>query len=800
MNVRLALLLLTLTCCACECDRTPSPTSAPAPDVAPAPASAAPKAPAPLAIADPRLPGIEQPDEATERELRVALKARGPGHQPRTHHLDEAGQPKYVNRLIRASSPYLLQHAHNPVNWYPWGDEAFRRARQEGKPVLLSVGYSTCHWCHVMERESFEDEEIAAFLNQHFVAIKVDREERPDLDDVYMRAVQMLTGRGGWPMTVALTPDREPFFAGTYFPPRDGARGAHKGFLTILQELAARYRDDPAQVVAQARALSDRMARASSPQPAADLPTAQALQLAALQLARGFDERHGGFGAAPKFPEPSKLRLLLRYWRRTGDERARQIVSHTLEQMARGGIHDQVGGGFHRYSVDPRWQVPHFEKMLYDNAQLATLYLEAWQATADPRFAHVAERTLDYLAGEMRSPQGAFFSATDADSLTPEGHREEGYFFTWTPEEIDEALPEALRPIARAVYRPTEAGNFEGRTILSRREPLDDTARGLELSPQQLRQKLDAVHQHLYRARQERPAPLLDDKILASWNGLAISAFARAALALDRPDHAEVAARAADFVLREMRDEEGRLKRSWRMGQTSESAFLDDYAFLVQGLLDLHEATGQLRWLTEAQALQETLDEHYLDQRGGGYFTTAADHEALLTRDKPSHDGAEPGGNAIAAMNLLRLYQLTDHQPYRQRAEALFRAFGQPLSQGSPQMTATLAALDFYLDVPRQIVLVTPDAQASDDALLAQLRHRFVPNRVLIRTPQGAPLQKMQQLIPLLEDKRAIEGRTTAFVCEEGRCELPTSSPQEFARQIDVRRPLFEDHDPMPLP
>ncbi len=426
-----------------------------------------------LAEPDPALPGLGKGDPALTKKLHAALLKKGPGYEPRTRHKNADGSPKYTNRLILETSPYLLQHAHNPVNWYPWGDEAFARARREGKPVLLSVGYSTCHWCHVMERESFENEEIARFINEHFVPIKVDREERPDVDDVYMSAVQMLTGGGGWPMTLALTPDREPFFGGTYFPARDGDRGSRKGFFTILRELADEYQKSRADVVARAAKLSRRVRAAAEPEPAGGVPGPEVIASAVRQLSRAYDPVWGGFGRAPKFPRPVTLELLLRYHRRSGDADALKMVIHTLDRMAAGGLYDHVGGGFHRYSTDERWLVPHFEKMLYDNAQLVAVYLDAYQVSGRDDFARVARQTLDYVAREMTAPSGGFYSATDADSRTPAGHEEEGWFFTWTPAELEAALGADLARVARVDFGVTDAGNFEGRSILQRDKPDD---------------------------------------------------------------------------------------------------------------------------------------------------------------------------------------------------------------------------------------------------------------------------------------------------------------------------------------
>ena len=592
--------------------------------------------------ANPALPGMGDGTPALMQRLNASLAAKGPDYEPRTHHFNDDGTPKFVNRLVLETSPYLLQHAHNPVNWYPWGNEAFDRARRDGKPVLLSVGYSTCHWCHVMERESFQDVEIARYINKNYIAIKVDREERPDVDDVYMKAVRMLTGRGGWPMTVLLTPDREPFFGGTYFPARDGDRGARKGFLTILQEMKDEYDTSQDEVVARAQQISQRVAAAAAPGRPGEVPGPALIDRAARTWAQSFDPVFGGFGRAPKFPRPVALELLLRYHRRTGDPQALHMVVHTLQKMAAGGMYDQVGGGFHRYSTDARWLVPHFEKMLYDNAQLVPLYLSAYQLTERDEFARVARETLHYVEREMTSPEGGFYSATDADSPTPEGHDEEGYFFTWTPTEIEAVLEPADARIAIAYYDLTAAGNFEGRNILHRSRPDEEVASELGISLEELSSKLASARSRLYRARLHRPPPHRDDKILTSWNGLMISAFARASLVLDAETHAKQASKAAAFVVRELKRDDGHLLRSFKDGRARHNGYLDDYAFLIQGLLDLYEATSALRWLEEAIALQRVLDQYHWDAGTGGYFMTSDDHEELLARDKPSNSRKGP--------------------------------------------------------------------------------------------------------------------------------------------------------------
>ncbi len=745
---------------------------------------------------DPNVPGVST-DPTLVAALAELLAAKGDDYEPRTEHLEPDGSPTFTNRLIGETSPYLLQHAHNPVNWRAWGEEAFERARDTDRPILLSVGYSTCHWCHVMEKESFEDLEIATYINEHFIPIKVDREERPDVDDLYMTAVQVLTGRGGWPMTIVMTPHGEPFFGGTYFPPRDGVRGARRGFLSVLTELVRRYRDEPGNVVAEAQQLSQRIQSITAPQPPGDVPNARAVAATTAAIARSYDPRHGGFGRAPKFPQPSRLGLMMRYQRRSEDPRALEMSVHTLDSMANGGMYDHVGGGFHRYSTDARWLVPHFEKMLYDNAQLAVAYLEGFQLGGHPRHRRIVTEVLDYVALEMRAPGGAFYSATDADSPNPDqgGEREEGWFFTWTPDELDELLGSSA-PHLRAYWDVSDRGNFEGRNILWTPRPAAEVAQERGVSEADLFAMVAEARPVLHARRATRPPPLRDDKILTAWSGLMIGAFARAALVLDRDDYETVAIEAAEFLLETLRDDEGRLMRSW-LGQPRHRAYLEDYAFLIEGLLDLHETTGDVRWVREAIELQTELDAHFLHEgpNGGGYWMTADDAEELLTRDKPSSDGAVPSGNSVEAMNLLRLAELTQDDTYRTKAERLFAAFSSSITRRGPGVTRMLAALDRYTDTAREIVIVFDD-DAARDRMLQEIRTRFLPNRVLcvVRADQ---VEAAAAVVPLVEAKVLLpNSHATAYVCERGRCERPTSDPAEFGRQIAAVRP----YDPPPRP
>jgi uncharacterized protein YyaL (SSP411 family) len=753
------------------------------------------------AESNPRLPGIESVDDVLQKRLDQALAARGPDYVPRTHHLRDDGSPRFTNRLIEESSPYLLQHAHNPVSWYPWSEEAFERAKREDKPIFLSVGYSTCHWCHVMERESFEDEEIAAFLNRHFIAIKVDREERPDVDSVYMTAVNILTGRGGWPMTIIMTPDKEPFFGGTYFPPRKGVRGARAGLIDILTDMLALYENDPTEVVGRAQEISQRVEHAAFLRPGPGVPSDKTIAISASQLATNFDRVDGGFTGAPKFPQPSRLLLLLRYARRAKDPGATAMVTTTLDKMAAGGIYDHVGGGFHRYSTDAKWLVPHFEKMLYDNAQLAVLYLEAWQHTGDPGYRRIAREILDYVAREMTSEEGGFYSATDADSPTPSGHDEEGWYFTWTLDELEMLLGKEAASVVSAAYGVTKGGNFEGRNILHRAKSDRQVAAELRMPAKRVAEVWNEARATLYDTRASRPPPIRDDKVIAAWNGMMISAFARAGFAFADASYVDAAARAAGFILQSMRDGEGALVRTYRDGAKASTSFLDDYAFMIGACLDLYEATGELAWLERGLALQGQQDARFGDRNSGGYFLTPEAGETLLVREKPAYDRAVPSGNSVSANNLLRLHDFSGDEKWRLAAERLFASLAFGVTRSPTGFPLLLVALDRYYDVPLEIAIVAATDVAEAEALAGRLRASFVPNKaVAVLTDSDAV--KQQSAVPWLEGKRAASGKPTAYVCERGRCELPTSSPVVFAKQIAKRNPYpsFRDEPPTRLP
>jgi uncharacterized protein YyaL (SSP411 family) len=718
-------------------------------------------------------PGAPPRDDALAVRLAAALRLKGPSYQARTKHRDARGAPIYTNRLVLESSPYLLQHAHNPVDWHPWGDEAFALAKKLGRPVLLSVGYSTCHWCHVMEEESFEDVEIARYLNEHYIAVKVDREERPDVDSVYMTAVQALTGsHGGWPMTVWLTPGRLPFYGATYLPPRDGDRGFAAGFLSLLGKLRTIYHEQPERVVASAAEAARVLELSLAARRPSEIPPASILDDAARSASARFDPVNGGSRGGPKFPSGLPQRFLLRHYRRAGDAESLRIAATTLEKMSQGGIYDHVGGGFHRYATDARWRVPHFEKMLYDNALLAMDYLDAFQATGREDFARIAREILRYVERDMTSPEGAFYSATDADSLAPSGKREEGWFFTWTPAEIEAVLGKQLGRLVGEYYGVAEKGGLEGRSILHTPSPLAGMTRAA----------LDEARDLLYAARLRRPPPLRDGKILTSWNGLMISAHARAALVLGDDRYAARAARAASFLLANLR-RDGRLLRSYMNGAARHAGYLDDYAFLIAGLLDLFEASGDRRWLGEALALDAVLEKHFEDAGHGGYFFTSHDHERLLAREKPGYDGAEPSGNSVAAMNLLRLHEFTTEDRYRRRAGRTIGAFGEVLAKSPLSLAEMLLAVDWHYDTPKEIVIVTPVSRADAAPMLAKLRAAFLPNRILVVVPRRE-VEEMARLVPLVEGKTAREGKTTAYVCERRVCDLPTTDPEVFARQI----------------
>ncbi len=681
------------------------------------------------------------------------------------------------NRLIHETSPYLLQHAYNPVDWYPWGPDALRLALEQNKPILLSIGYSACHWCHVMERESFENEAIAAIMNRHFICIKVDREERPDLDEIYMAATVTLNrGQGGWPMTVFLTPDQQPFFAGTYFPPDD--RWGRPGFPTLLKKISEIWEKDAKGLREQARELTERLKNEAH----MPLPTSvseSALDEAVLEFAGEFDARHGGFGSAPKFPPAAGLSLLLRCHRRSGDAKALSMVMTTLDAMAAGGIYDHIGGGFARYSTDERWLVPHFEKMLYDNALLAKVYLEAFQVTKRDSYCRVVEEVLDYILREMTDPQGGFFSATDADS---EGV--EGKFFVWTPAEVRAAV-EKEQDAERfcACYDITEQGNWEHRSIPNRLRPIEQVARDLNLTIDELNKTARRVRPLLYQARARRVPPGLDDKIVTAWNGMMISALAEAGRVLGIPRYVAAARKAADYLLQTHRIETGQLLRTSRKGRAHLSAVLEDYAYLGEGLLDLYEACGLDQYLTAARQLAEHLLRSFRDPRHGGFFTTSTEHETLIVRAREGADGATPSGNAVAAMLLARLSFHDDRRDYRDAASEAIRAYGKQIARYTRAFAKSLAVVDLLMEGPVELGFVGTggDEYASH---WKTLYDTYLPNRIIARTSatDGSASH------PLLAGRPAVEGKPTLYICRNFSCQQPITDPQEAVRALKSPR------------
>ncbi len=683
------------------------------------------------------------------------------------------------NRLARETSPYLLQHAENPVEWYPWGVEAFARARAEDRPILLSVGYSACHWCHVMEHESFEDPEIARLMNELFVSIKVDREERPDVDQIYMQAVQAMTGHGGWPMTVFLTPEGVPFYGGTYFPPQD--RHGLPAFPRVLQAVAEVYRHRRGDVHETGQRLIEQLQQGGRLRPGLELLTAEILHRAFRGLEEEFDRQHGGLGRAPKFPQPMALEFLLRYWRRSGDAGALDMVRLTLTRMARGGIYDQLGGGFHRYSVDDHWLVPHFEKMLYDNAQLAGLYLRAWLATGDAECRRVAEETLDYVLREMTHPAGGFYSTQDADS---EG--EEGKFFLWTPEEIRAVLGSGVEADVALRYWGLEAGaNFEGRNILHVPKEPGEVAASLGMSEETLRETLARARAALYEARERRVHPGRDEKVLAGWNGMMLRAFAEAARVLDRRDYEQAAVGNAEFLLAALRVD-GRLLRTWKDGQAKLLGYLEDYAMLADGLVALYEATFEPRWLDEARRLGGEMLRLFWDAEVGGFFDTGTDHEALIVRPRNLFDSAVPCGTSVAADLLLRLALLTGEASYERPAVEALRPLAELMASHPSGFGRFLSAFDFHLGPVAEVALLWPGGSDSGALrpLLREVFGRYLPNRVVAGAPVDGTSAGAE--LPLLAGKTAVNGRPTAYLCERYACQAPTTDPAELARQLDA--------------
>jgi len=671
------------------------------------------------------------------------------------------------NRLVHETSPYLQQHAHNPVDWYPWGPEALAAAVKLDRPIFLSIGYSACHWCHVMEHESFEHAAIAELMNEHFINIKVDREERPDLDQIYMSAVTALTGRGGWPMSVFLTPKLEPFYGGTYWPPT--SRMGMPGFGDVLTQVYAAWvhrRDD---VERGARELTDAVVEAGR-STAEEQPLSESLlKKAESTLLRTADHVHGGFGGAPKFPHPMDLRLLLRTAKRFKTPEALEVVRLTLDKMSAGGIYDHLGGGFHRYSTDSRWLVPHFEKMLYDNALLATAYLEAFQVTHEPRYAEVVRETLDYVLREMTDSQGGFYSTQDADS---EG--EEGKFFVWGEEEVISVLGPELSPLFAYCYDVTPQGNWEGANILNRVKTHAQAAKILGINEDRLAELLAECRRKLFEVREKRVHPGRDDKILVGWNGLIISAMAQAGSVLFEPRFTAAAARAADFVLDRMRGPDGHLLHAYKDGSARLNAYLDDYACLIEALIEVYQANFEAKYLDAALGLAKDLIDRYGDMQAGGFFFTPHDHEPLISRNKDVHDNATPSGNAMAAGALLKLAQLCGRTDLEHAARRTLEMLSGEMARVSMAMGQALLAVDDFLGPAYEIVILQGGGANEADQVLRMLAGRYLPSKVVARrAPDVDDANLPESLRPLLEGKRAPDGQTTLYLCQRGVCQAP---------------------------
>ena len=672
------------------------------------------------------------------------------------------GQHRTENRLARETSPYLLQHAHNPVDWYPWGEDAFAKARTEDKPILLSVGYSACHWCHVMERESFENADIAAQMNRDFVNVKVDREERPDVDHIYMQAVQSMTGQGGWPMTVFLTPDGKPFYGGTYFPPED--RRGMPGFPRVLEAIADAWQSRRGDVLTSSQQISAQLNQTERLRRSVQLLTDEVLFGAFQGFSAQFDEAEGGLGGAPKFPQPMNWDFLLRFWKRTGNERARTMVTTTLTRMARGGIYDQLGGGFARYSVDAHWLVPHFEKMLYDNAQLASLYLDGWLAFGDVEYRRVVEETLDYILREMTDPAGGFYSAQDADS---EGH--EGKFFVWSADEIRAALPAEEAEVALSYWGVDRGPNFEGTNILYvAGTPAPD--------------RIAHIRRRLFEAREKRVHPGRDDKVLASWNGLAARAFAEAGAALGRDDYVTAAVRNVEFVLSAL-TRDGRLLRTWRAGEAKLRGYLEDYAMVTAALLAVYEATFARRRLDEARRLADDMLRLFWDDGVEGFYDTGLDHESLVVRPRNLFDNAVPCGSSVAIDVLFRLAVVTGEERYATAALKALRPMADLMARYPSGFGRFLSALDFHLGPVVEVALVTPPAGDGLRALTSEVFGRYLPNRVV--TGMVAGDASAAAGVPLLAGRDTVGGKATAYVCRNYTCDLPVTDREALARQLD---------------
>jgi uncharacterized protein YyaL (SSP411 family) len=679
--------------------------------------------------------------------------------------LSHENKHKYNNKLLQEKSPYLLQHAHNPVDWYPWGGEAFARAVAEDKPIFLSIGYSTCHWCHVMERESFEDKEVARLLNKHYISIKVDREERPDVDHIYMSVCQALTGHGGWPLTIIMTPDRKPFYAGTYFPKT--SRMGYPGLIEILERINNTWKGEKSILLESSEKIMEHMQNEFANDEGGEI-TNETLENAYSGFARSFDKAYGGFGSAPKFPTPHNLMFLLRYWKLSGEKNALRMVEKTLEAMYRGGVYDQIGFGFSRYSTDRKWQVPHFEKMLYDNALLAIIYLETYQATGKNEYRLVAEQIFEYILRDMTSPEGGFYSAEDADS---EGM--EGKFYVWSPSEVSNLLGiESTKEFCN-FYGITDKGNFEGESIPNL---IGNQASFEELA----RLPLDDMREKLFVAREQRIHPYKDDKILTAWNGLMIAALAYGSRVLGNEKYRCAAEKAVEFIQKKLIRADGRLLARYRDGEAAFEAYLDDYAFLTWSLIELYQANFNPVYLRLAVNLTNDMITYFSDEQGGGFFIYGKDSEQLIARPKEIYDGAMPSGNSVAALNLLRLGRLTGKAEYEEETNNLFNAFAEKISHYPMGHTYLLMAEMFVQAKSSEIVIVgdREDKQALN--FLDIINKNYLPFMVLILKDQKSIDEDIASLVPYVEHQEMKEGKVTAYICENFACKAPITSLNEF--------------------
>ncbi len=689
-----------------------------------------------------------------------------------------------MNRLAFEKSPYLLQHANNPVDWYPWSEEAFEAARKQDKPIFLSIGYSTCHWCHVMEHESFEDDEVATLMNKYFISIKVDREERPDIDNIYMTVCQMMTGSGGWPLTIIMTPDKKPFFAGTYFP-KESLPG-RTGMLDLIPKIAEAWQTRRPEIMESSEKITDRLQASFAPR-GTELLGDQTLEKAYSDFLQRFDHTYGGFKGQRKFPMAHNLIFLLRYWKRTGDKSALEIVEKTLQAMRKGGIYDHVGLGFHRYSTDPKWFLPHFEKMLYDQAINAMAYLEAYQATGKEQYARTAREIFSYVLRDMTSPEGGFYSAEDADS---EG--EEGKFYLWTKEEVKEILGEQDGTLFAEVYNLKEEGNFREESTghsTNRNIPYLTTstiqlAKRYNLTEELFLAKIESLRQKLFEVREQRIHPLKDDKILTDWNGLMITAFAKGAQVLGDEHYAEAAKNAADFVLSTLRQPDGQLLKRYREGVAALPAHLEDYAFMIWGLLELYQTTFEIDYLKHAIDLNQTMLDLFWDENSGGFFFTADDGEKLIVRTKEIFDGAIPSGNSVAALDLLLIGRITGNAELEKKAATVGKVFSAQVNRSPMGYTQLLLATEFAMGPAYEIVIVG-DPGSTDTQVMTQLVQRqYVPNRVLLLKSAGADGEKLAKLAPFTETQYAIDGKATAFVCQNYACKAPTTELEAVEKAL----------------